>query len=322
MSMTYPYCNTTSDLEYAFKDIEKFAGKEVLETWTIVSGQTKTYYKLNTGYVGIVYQNGALLTEKTSIATVEATAGTWWYDSTNDILYAHSTDNADPDTHTIEIAAEDWATLKTYMANNAYQQLEALLDPKYPRPLPFATVSYNSFNYDADIVYCAALLTCINIIRHRDPDNPIIQTLQDLVWNANEQKGILWEYSKGLRAFTFQATIDEFDGNISLVSRDNASTGNIWVAGNGDRSGSYNINVVIVTGGAVGTATFKYSLDNKATYSSVITTAYQYVPILSGLYLKFAGTFVADDEWLLTILGDPEMVTQAGFKNIELRRNI
>lgn len=317
MGMTYPYCNITTDLQYVYKDIENFEGKETVTDFTNTSGNV--YQLEDTGYVSKVWEDEVALTAKTSIVTVEATAGTFWYDETNDILYIHSSDSTDPDTHTIKIG-ENWKILKTFMSERAFQQLEALLDPKYPRPLPFAFDQYNSKNYDSDIIECAALLTCINIIKHKDPGHPDIKILQDRVWNVAEEIGILWEYKKGLRSFSFECTADQFDGNIYPVSLDAASTGKIWVVGTGDRSGRYNINIVIVDAGAVGTATFKYSLDNKTTYSSNILTANQYVPILSDIYLKFNGTFVADDEWLLIIAGDPEKLTHQGITGIKLRR--
>ena len=213
MAMTFPYCNTTNDLQEVYKDIEKFSGVDTISTFTLTSGNESTYDKRATGFVDIVYEDGVPLTEQTSIANVESNSGSFYYDSTNDILYVHSTDDEDPDTHTITVAVEDWPTFKTKMANAAHQQLENLLDPEYPRPLPFAMSQYNSLNYDEDIRICAALLTCINIMRHRDPNHPDIKVLQDQVWNAEEERGILWEYRKGLRSFSFETTKDQFDGN-------------------------------------------------------------------------------------------------------------
>lgn len=320
MAHNFPYCNTGADLQYVFNGIEKFSGIETIETFTATAGQSKTFDKRNTGYVGIVYEDGISLTEKTSIATVEATASTWWYDSTNNILYVHCSDDADPDTHEIK-AGEDWATLKTFYSERAFQQLEGLLDKKYPRPLPFAAEQYNSKNYDADIVEAAARLTCINIIRHSKPDNPLIKTLQDLVWNAEEEKGVIWEYSKGLRTFSFECTADQFNGNIKLISRDVNSTGLIFLAGTGDRSTREKIFIKIVTGGAVETATWKHSTDNKTSWSSETTTSLQYAYLINNIYMKFSGTFVANDEWEVNIAGDPEMLTSPGVRSIKLRRN-
>lgn len=320
MAMTNPYCNTTSDLQYVFKDIEIFNGRNTVETFTATSGQDKTFQKGNIGYVGIAYEDDAILVKKTSIAEVQATASTFWYDSANDILYIRCSDDADPDTHTIKVASQAWDTLKTFMSERAFQQLEALLDPKYPRPVPFALDQYNSLNYDSDIVECAALLTCINIIRHRDSDNPLIKTLQNRVWNAEDEIGVMWEYSKGLRSFSFECTADQFNGNVKVITRDDASTGLIHLTGTGDRSGRYKISVIISTAGAVKTAKWKYSTDNEATWSAEINTTINYVYLFAGIYMKFTGTFVENDKWQIDILGDPEQITHQGIRGIKLRR--
>jgi len=321
MAMAYPYCNTTSDLQSVVKDIEKFSGKDTLESFTAESGQNYTYRKNGTGYVGAVYEDSVALDEQDSVANVDANAGSFWYDSTNDILYINCTDSNNPDQHTIQVAVDDWASFKTTMANRAFQQLESLLDPKYPRPLPFAQIQYNSLNYDGDIVECAAILTCINIIKHRDADNPLIETLQNRVWNAQEEIGILWEYRQGERSFSFEVTADQFNGNVEVITRDSSSSGMIYVAGQSDRSGSYRIRVKITTAGAVGTAKWKYSSDNSVTWSSEIETTNNYIPFYAGLYLKFIGTFYLNDEFEVVILGDPETVTSQKIRSIKLRRN-
>ena len=47
-----------------------------------------------------VRENGTDLTERTSLATVDANASSWWWDSTNDLLYVRSSTGSDPDTFT------------------------------------------------------------------------------------------------------------------------------------------------------------------------------------------------------------------------------
>jgi len=50
-----------------------------------------------------VYENGVKLTALTSIATVDAAAGSWWYDSAVKKIYVHCTDGVDPINHTITV---------------------------------------------------------------------------------------------------------------------------------------------------------------------------------------------------------------------------
>ena len=55
---TYPYCDITTDLRRVFDGIDNFASRNVMTEFTLVSGQTYTYEKRNTGYVGAVWQSG------------------------------------------------------------------------------------------------------------------------------------------------------------------------------------------------------------------------------------------------------------------------
>ncbi len=71
--------------------------------WNLTSAQTNTYEVSWASPVLSVIEadSGNGYVKKTSIATVEATANTWWYDSVAGKLYVHSSDDADPDTHTV-----------------------------------------------------------------------------------------------------------------------------------------------------------------------------------------------------------------------------
>lgn len=85
----------------------------VLEGWTLTPSQTNTYDVDMVAQVGAaqvagglyrkvvgVRENGDDLTERTSIATVEASASSWWWDPTAEKLYVHSSTGSDPDTFT------------------------------------------------------------------------------------------------------------------------------------------------------------------------------------------------------------------------------
>jgi fibronectin type 3 domain-containing protein len=67
--------------------------------WALTAGKTYTYEAAynegGTALVGL-YENGVALLVKTSIATVEATAGTYWHDVSNSKVYVHASDGDDP----------------------------------------------------------------------------------------------------------------------------------------------------------------------------------------------------------------------------------
>jgi len=307
---TYPYCDITTDLRRVFDGIDNFASRNVMNEFTLVSGQTNTYEKRNTGYVGAVWQNGTELTAKTSIATVEGTAGTWWYDSTNDILYVHSTNNADPDTHTIETATDDWVSEKTQARNDAMEMVESMLDPRFPRPLPFARYSYTTGDvYDYDLKRATALMTCFILIKRHDPTNPLCELFRKEVWDEETKTGILYEHFHGSRAFSFETTKDDFKGRLENIVLDSTSTGRVYLAGQSDSEDHYQIRVKIDTAGAVETATYKASLDNGRSWDSTLNTTYeQFTHLAFGIYVRFVGTFILNDEWLIDIPGKEETI--------------
>lgn len=318
----YPYCNTTTDLALAFKDIEQFSGRDTIDTFTVVGGQTNTYEKHNTGYFGQVYEDGAALTAKTSIARVEATAGTFWYDSDNDILYVHSTDSADPDTHTIAAAVDDWADLKEKMCNRAMEMMESMLDKQYPRPLPFAPVNqaHDGNKYDFDIVNSCAILTCALIVKHRDPENPLGDDLIKSVWNPQEESGVLWEYYTHRRAFSFETTKDAFSGQVENLTLDATSTGRIYLAGmpNQNEILRYPYRVKISTAGVPETAKYQFSSDGGLTYSTTENDTYErFTYLVAGVYIRFEGTFVDDDEWEITF-ADPRQEINSAIGSVRI----
>ncbi len=305
-AITYPYCDTNADLEMAYNDIEDFSGYETLTGFSLVTGQTYTYSKQNCGYFGIVFEDSSRLTEKTSIATVEATASTWWYDSDNDILYVHCSNIADPDNHTITAGVDDWDALKTTCRNDAQEWVESLLDTRYPRPLPFAKNSYNSRMYDFDIRYSTALMTCVLIIRHRDPQNPIAEYLEKMVWNPGNDSGILWDHVHGRSAFSFETTKDDFNGRLENITLDASSTGRIYPAGRSDSEDHWVYRVKISTAGAVETAYFRISDDDGLTWSDPIQTSKNFIYLGNDIWVRFDGTFVLNDEWKIEVSGKIE----------------
>jgi hypothetical protein len=69
----------------------------VLAGWTLTSGVTYEQTIQDRGIdIEAVYENGTAYTEKTSIATVEATASTFWFDYFNRKLYIHTSGGTAP----------------------------------------------------------------------------------------------------------------------------------------------------------------------------------------------------------------------------------
>ncbi len=67
------------------------------ETVTLADSSTETIRKS----VVACELDGTALTAKTSLATVQATAGTYWHDTANSLLYVHAPDSDSPNIHTV-----------------------------------------------------------------------------------------------------------------------------------------------------------------------------------------------------------------------------
>lgn len=306
----FPYCNITTDLQIVYSEVEKYNIRETLSGFTIVSGQTNTYSYPSPGYVGAVWEDNSALTVKTSIALVEASASSWYWDSDADMLYVHISTSGDPDTKTIKMAPYDYEDLLTYCRNNAMEELESYLDPKYPRPLPFAKNSYNSVKYDTDIVRCCAMITVRMLIESVTPTSPLVDIFWKKVYSEEkESMGLLAQYKFSRRYFSFEPTKDDFSGRLENLVLDADSTGRIYLHGKGQSAQHKLYKIKIDTAGAVETATYKISDDNGLTwYSTLNTTYYEGRYLANGVWVRFEGTFVRDDEWLIEFSSTDESV--------------
>lgn len=86
----------------------------------------------------------------------------------------------------------------------------------------------------------------------------------------------------------------------------------------------YSLKVIITTGGARGTAAFKWSIDGGVTYTLGVLTAATVVLGASGLTLAFAtGTYVLNDSYIAVAQGQGSMLaTFAGFHRMRLMQMV
>ena len=93
--------------------------KMVVDNFTLVSGETNTY-EIDITERGLdydeIWEDGTALTEKTSIATVEANAGSFWCDFFNRKLYVHPIGTDNPGLHLIE--AGFWLYFTNYQTGS------------------------------------------------------------------------------------------------------------------------------------------------------------------------------------------------------------
>lgn len=105
--------------------------------------------------------------------------------------------------------------------------------------------------------------------------------------------------SAGKPVLSYKATPSNA-GASSAITRSGGSVGPLPTLSAGTANDQYDSQIVIVLGGAVGTATFKYTLDGGDTWSDTILTAGTYL-LPSGVTVTFtAGTYVANEAYAWT----------------------
>jgi len=108
-----------------------------------------------------VWEDGVALTEKTSIATVEATAQTWWWVTADRKLYVHATGDADPDdffmeggfTHLIPSRdfdyADDLCTLPPWLSESSIPGMTQENKPYFASSFRLSTGSISIMNAES-----------------------------------------------------------------------------------------------------------------------------------------------------------------------------
>ena len=308
---TPKYCNITTDLSDAYVQIEEYASTRFpLKDFEVYSTGGSIYRSQNTGRVEKLYEDGTALTSVSAIASIDAVSK-YYYDSTNDVLYVRSSDSADPDTHEVE-KGFDWNTLKTRARDKAQDEVDGMLDARFPRPIPQARQYHaTDYLYDIGLVKACALLTCANILSsYGDFDGAA--ALREQVSNSDEL-GIIDKYNNGKTRFSWETTPDELASYD--IEQDASNSGDGFIELYGKYGGDEEIDdrliawdledevwlIEIDGAGATGTATFKWSRNNGTSWNATtVKTDYEWISLASGIKIRFwdrDGEFDSGDKW-------------------------
>jgi len=309
---TPKYCNTTTDLTDSYAQIEEYASTRwPLKDFEVYSAGGSIYRTENAGRVEKLYEDGEALTSVSAIASVSA-ASKYYYDATNDILYVRASDSNDPDTHEME-KGFNWSVMKTRARDKAQDEVDGMLDARFPRPIPQARQYHaTDYMYDIGLVKSCALLTCANILSSFG-DFEAAAALRLQVNNPENENGLIDKYNKGSMRFSWEVTPDEL-GHYDIEAA-SANTGDGFIELYGKYGGSEDIDdplvqwdledevwlIEIDTAGATGTATFKWSRDNGTTFQATLqATSYEWIALGAGIKVRFwdrDGEFDDDDIW-------------------------
>jgi len=305
------YCNITTDLRDAYTQIEEYASTRFrIKDFEVYSAGGSIYRSYNPGDIEQCYEDGIRLTGVSAIVSINA-ASRYYYDSTNDILYIRSSDDADPDTHEIE-KGFDWETLKTRARNDASDEIDGLLDNRFPRPIPQSRSYHSTRKYDFALVKATALLTCANILNAYG-EFETANELRKQVTDIENENGIIDKYNDKRLRFSWETTPGEL-GRFNIET-DSSNSNAGFIELNGRYGGSSDIDDPLIDfdledetwlfeidgAGATGTATFKWSRDNGSNWQATTkATNYEWVSLSAGIYIRFwdrNGEFTVGDKW-------------------------
>lgn len=129
-------------------------GADVVETWSQYLA-TAIYSAACNWTAAQVFEDATRLTFvtwDTDIATTEPdmSAGTWTLDTTNDLVYVWASDDADPDTHTMEVSIRSYAIVSR---DKSYITVDSL-ELKYANSIAFVFSETGSTPTNATIRNC------------------------------------------------------------------------------------------------------------------------------------------------------------------------
>jgi hypothetical protein len=243
----------------------------------------------------------------------------WHYDSYFDQVLLYSTSS--PNDLIIE-SGEDASTLMTRMIRRSSRMVESMLDSRMAREI----VKDREGNYPEFIQRAAGLKAIVMLLQAKDPENPIVDSFNE------EFNEIIEGYRSGNIQLTNAVTADSGKGMIREVSVNSSSDLRpVELKGTYSGSGYDLIQIKIITGGVVGTATYSvWVKDNDLLKTHQVITAEtitgDYDLVANSIYVRFSGDDIAtaivtaDDEWEIPVWGANCETTVSQSGSISLTR--
>ena len=307
------YC-THKELKRVYPQIDAFDTKTPIYGWVEVS--SNKYAAHNSGTVAQLFVDGEDLGAAQSAHTDLNVEGEWFYNSSQDVCYYYSTST--PLNKLME-AGEEFTAMVTQFRTDASRYLDSKLDPNLPRE----QLKDKSGNFDYMIIRSSALIAAAFMIRATDPTNEVATALME------EAQGNIDALNGGNAALSWQTTRDASKGIVRDVTY---TDGQIRpVDTRGYWNGTYDlIKVKIITGGAIGTATYSvWVKDNDQLKNNQVVTAKtingDYQTLAGGLEIRFGGEAdsseaTANNEWEIEVMGASEHIDASGVKSVQNSR--
>ena len=299
------YCAVT-DLQKYYSPIDNYDLKVDLPDFEFKDLGSDVWQLDDAGAVVVAYRSGLDLGAMAANVGAIASENDWFYDSALDRFTIKLGTGESPEDDDIRLQRSplDWADAKTYACQVATNQVNELLDSRFPVPLPVAENNETGDSYDQSVVEMTALLACVHLIKSSGSEDWL--ELQNRVFNADET-GILDRLNAGKLKLSFELTKSD-DGTIKVVSINDATTGGL-VDAVGEPTVAFEIYLITIgTGGTLATGTENTTITYSVTDSqgSVgISTEYitgRFQPIGGGMSARFLpGIYTANDTWSMTV---------------------
>lgn len=311
---------THRNLKDIYPSFNEYSTKERLYNFASDTGTTNLYVVRGSGLVTQLFADGKDLGDAEANSGAVDTTDEWYYDSGADMLFYFNS-STNPNDMIME-AGEDWSTLVTRIIRRTSRMVESLLDSRMAREL----VKDREGNYPEFIQRAVGLKSITMLMKSHDPENPVIESFEE------EFNDIIEGYRSGNIQLPNAVTADSSKGVIREVSINASSDLRlVELKGNYNAPGFDLIQVKIIQGGVIGTATYSvWVKDNDKLKNHQVVTAEKITGdfdiIASNLAARWMGDdsetaiVTADDEWEISVKGNDCDVTTSNVGSISLTR--
>lgn len=312
----FQYC-TSAELKQFFPNIggQGHTNKVAIRNWQTTT-TTNLYEAFGTGLVTMLYKNGEELTS--TGGTPSSNKNFRYISGTDKLEYFDTGDNP---ADVLMEAGSDWSDFVDEMCEMASQELNGMLDSRFPTPIP-KQFFYDETDPDYDFVIkkLTAYIAVINIIR---ADNPADESIEPLQLALDD---MLQKLNAG--EIRLKCEINNSDKNGEIIEKTRNGSMYLvetyceqWIGELYD-----NVKITCTTLGVYGTARIKVEMHggHKIQGTEVLTDhkvtgGLQHIG--NGLYVRFEGTAMAvDDIWQVKIRRNDLEETNSSVKDIPIHR--
>ena len=307
ITSTIEYC-TDSDVYQVYPGINAVDGKTRLYGGWVAHATTDNLYEMyNSGYSDVLYKDGKDLGSEHS--TTPTADNPWRYVEADDKIeyFQTSTSVATLNASIWEVGV-DFSTLLQNARRNASRYLESRIDYRTNKEISKDREGL----YPYIVIRCTSLIAATLLIKAHDASDPIFERGVLEIFEE-EIDNIIDGINTGKITLTHQVTMDSSKGIIrDVVYPATGKLRPVELRGKATGLSGYDlIELKIITGGIIGTATYSVSVkDGDALKNNEVVTAEKingdFQTLAYGLQVRFAGSTggtvaVANDEWEIEV---------------------